>query len=459
MPIIAGGIGSGLDVSGLVTKLVAAEGQPASNRLDRKEATLQADLSAYGTLKSALSSFKDSVADLADKTDYQGRTAVSSDKERFTASADDTAVPGSYDLEVFQLAQSAKMRSGDGEFTSATNVVGTGTLDLSLGVNSFQLTIDATNSSLEGIRDAINDAEDNPGITASVISVDGGTQLVFSSTKLGAANTIDIVATDDDGADGFDLARIATASLDTIHEPQDAIIYVDQQIATRDSNSFSDVIQGVSFTIEKAEEGKTETLTIDLDKASVKTKVESFVSAYNELVETMGTLSSYSEDNGASGALFGDTVLRGVKSQIRQQMTSAISGLEFGTLAEIGVTTKENGELELDSSKFDGVLSTDFTAVSKLFASENGLANSLEDILKGFVDSGGILTSRTEGLQNRISSIGDDREKLGIRLAALEKRYNAQFNAMDLLVGQLKSTGDYLASQLANLPKPNSIRR
>ncbi len=457
MPITAGGIGSGLDIESLVTQLVAAEGQPAIFRLDRKEANLQADLSAFGTLKGALSKFQDSVESLDDLESFQGRSVTSSDKELFTASADTTAVAGSYDIEVSQLAKAEKLRSGD--FSSETEVVGTGTLNISLGTDSFEIIVDASNKTLEGIRDAINAASDNPGITASVINVDSGTQLVLSSDKIGAANTIGIVATDDDGADGADLTRLETANLTSLQSAQDAIIFVDQQQVTRDSNSFSDVITGVTFTLNKADVGVTETLTVELDTGSVKSKVNSFVNAYNSLVDTMKTLSSYDEEGGASGVLLGDSVLRGVQNQIRQTMANSIAGLEFGTLSEIGVTTNDQGKLSLDSSKFDEVIASDFEAVSQLFASDNGLAASLSSLLERYVSSDGILSAKTEGLENRINSVDDDRVQLDRRLAALDARYRAQFTAMDILVGQLRSTGDYLTGQLASLPKPNSINR
>jgi len=181
MAITAPGTGSGIDIGGLVAQLVAAEGQPALLRLNTREARLQADLSAIGTLKSALSQFQNSVKALNDLKTFQARTATSSDEELFSVSADTTAVASSYSIEVTQLAESAKLRSGD--FSSETEVVGTGTLDISLGADTFQLTIDGTNNTLADVRDAINSASDNPGIQASIITVDAGTRLVLTSEK------------------------------------------------------------------------------------------------------------------------------------------------------------------------------------------------------------------------------------------------------------------------------------
>jgi flagellar hook-associated protein 2 len=459
MAITTSGVGSGIDIESLVTKLIAAEGQPATNRIDKKEATWQADLSAYGSLKSALSSFQTAVKALNDPADFLGRTSTSSNTEVFSATADQTAVPGKYDIEVIQLAESAKSRSGN--FTSADEVVGTGSLAISLGAKTFNITVDSENNTLAGLRDAINAASDNPGLTASIINVDGGSRLVLTSDKLGSANSIGIVASDDDGlpVDDAGLSRLATVNLTTVQAAQDAIINVDSQAVTRDSNTFSDVISGVKFTLDSALPGTVESLSIGLDKGSLIKNVNSFVKAYNSLADTMANLSSFNADTGAAGTLLGDSALRSVQSKISQTMSSSIAGLGFGSLVSIGITTNDKGNLEVDSAKLDSVMTADYTAVSQLFSSENGLAKSLDSVLERYISSDGILTARQDGLQTNIDSLDGDREQLNRRLASLDARYRAQFTAMDILVAQLTSLGDYMSQQLASLPEPNSIRR
>lgn len=459
MAITTSGIGSGIDIESLVTQLIAAEGQPASNRINKKEATWTADLSAYGSLKSALSSFQSAVKSLNDPADFLGRTSTSSNTEVFSATADETAVPGKYDIEVIQLAESAKSRSGN--FTSADEVVGTGSLAISLGDKTFNISVDNNNNTLAGLRDAINAASDNPGLTASIINVDGGSRLVLTSDKLGSANTISIAVSDDDGSpvDNAGLSRLATENLTTVQAAQDAIINVDNQPVTRGSNSFSDVISGVKFTLDSALPGTVESLSIGLDKGALIKNVNSFVKAYNSLADTMANLSSYNADTGAAGTLLGDSALRGVQSQIRQTLTSSISGLGFDSLVAIGITTNDKGNLEVDAGKLDEVMTADYTAVSQLFSSENGLAKSLDSVLERYISSDGILTARQDGLQSNIDSLDGDREQLNRRLASLDSRYRAQFSAMDILVAQLQSLGDYMTQQLSSLPQPNSIRR
>jgi len=451
MPAITStGLGSGLDIEGLVSKLVASEGRPASLRLATKEANLQADLSALGSLKGALSAFQTSVQGLKDLSSFQAHTATSSNTDLFTVSADSSAVAGSFSIKVDQLAQSAKMRSGD--FTSDTAVPGAGTLAIGLGASSFNITV-ASDTTLAGVRDAINQASDNPGIKATIIKVDSGSQLVLTSDKVGAANAISIVATDTDALDGNDLTRLATASLTSIQTASDAIIYVDGQKVTKDSNSFSDVISGVTISLKKADPLKTETLSINLDKDSVKSKVNDFIKAYNSLAGTMSSLSSYNAETRQAARLFGDSTLRGVQNQIRQVLANPVQGVAgVSTLAEIGIKTNKSGVLELDSTKLDSVIASNFEAVSQLFASGNGLATRFDDVLKNYLSSDGALSSRVDGVNKQIGGITDQRDKLNIRLAAIEARYRKQFTAMDTLLGQLQGTGSFLTQQLSNLP-------
>lgn len=452
MPAItSAGLGSGLDIEGLVSKLVAAEGQPTSARLNTKEATLQADLSALGALKGALSTFQTSVQGMKYSYSFQARTATSSNPDLFTVSADSSAVAGSFSVKVQQLAQSAKMRSAN--FSSETAVLGAGSLTIGLGTSSFTIDV-ASDTTLAGIRDAINKASDNPGIRATIIKVDSGSQLMLTSDKLGAANAISIGATDTDALDGNDLTRLATANLTSVQAASDAIIYVDGQQVTKTSNTISDVIPGVTIALKKADPLlATETMTIELDKESVKSKVNDFIKAYNSLASMMSSLSSYDDKTKKGGLLLGDATLRGIQNQIRQALSNPTQGITgFATLAEIGIKTNKGGVLELDASKFDKVMTANFDGIAQLFASDNGLAKRLDGVLDNYLSFNGALSARVDGVNKQIGDIAEQRQQLSTRLSGIEARYRKQFTAMDTLLGQLQATGSYLTQQLANLP-------
>jgi len=455
MAIRAGGIGSGLDIESLVAQLVSAESQPTNFRLDAKEQELEAELSAYGTLKGALTGFQNSVTNMEGTEAFQIYDATSSDDTLFTAIASSSAAAGNYDIEITQLAQVAKLRSAD--FTDSSEVIGTGTLDLSLGSDSFQITIDGTNNTLSNIRDAINAASDNPGITASLITVDSGTQLILTSNDTGSANTITVAAVDDDGADGFDLTRLDSASLVTLQPPLDAIIEIDNQTVTRDSNSFSDVISGITFNLAKADPGTVETLTITTDTSAIKENIESFVSNYNVLTGVMKGLSNYDADTGVAGALNGDSIVRGIQTQLRQTLFAGASGGVFSTLNDLGISLDDTGSLTIDSAELDEKLANNLSDVEQLFSSETGLAQSFTTALSGYYDEDGILESRTDGIDSRLDDIDDDRDTLTRRMDGLEARLRSQFIAMDLIVAQLTSVGTFLTGALASLPEPNSI--
>ncbi len=452
MPITAGGIGSGLDTAGLVSQLVAAEAEPVNARLNSQETDLGSELSAFGTLKGALSTFEASAAKLEDATTFQAFTSRSSNDSVFTASTDNTAVAGSYSIEVVQLAQAEKLRSAD--FSSGSEVMGTGTLDLSLGANSFQLTIDSSNNTLAGIRDAINAAADNPGISASLISVDTGTQLILTSNEVGASNNISIAAVDDAPADGFDLTRLDSVNLQTLQAASDAIIKVDSQTVTRSSNSFSDVISGVTFNLASAQAGVQETLSVTSDTQKIKNDIQSFVTSYNNLVGVMKGLSNYDISTNVAGPLNGDSVVRGIEGSLRQARSSVIPG-NFSSLSSLGITLGDGGSLTIDDAALDANIANNLSDVKQFFSSPDGIAKNFSSAISGYVEDNGIIDVRSDGLQSRLDGIDDKRDALDRRMASLEARLTAQFTAMDILVAQLKSTGDFLTQQLDNLPSVN----
>jgi flagellar hook-associated protein 2 len=455
MALTSSGIGSGLDIDSLVTQLVTAEGQGPKLRIDRKEATIQADLSAFGQLKSALSEFKSALVGLNNDSSFQARSSVSSNADLFTASASFIATESSYKIEVLGLVQAEKVRSDS--FAAADETVGTGTLDISLGVATFQVVVDATNNKLVDIKDAINNAVDNPGITASIVNVDTGPQLVLTSNDKGAANTITVAAVDDNAGDGFDLTRLDTANLTVVDPAQDASFMLDGQLVTRGSNSISDVITGVTLNLNKAEIGTVETLTISLDESGVKEKVNKVISAYNNLADVMKNLAKYDPETKTAAILQGDPMLRGIESTLRRIMSDSQDGLAYGSLAALGIKTDERGHLNIDSSKFDKIMSEDFTAISQLFVGDEGLVNRLDQTLSSYLGFGGMLDAKTDALKSGVDRLADDRERLSDRLIAIEKRMRRQFNAMDTLLGQLQGTSTFLTQQLDNLP--GSVRK
>lgn len=457
------GIGSGLDINSLVSQLVQAEGATTSFRLDQKEAAYTAEISAIGSLRAALNEFSTALGKLDDVEDFRLRTTNTTDKDIITASADDTAVPGSYDVEVVNLASAHRIRSGD--FAATTSVVGQGTLTIGVGSSTFDVDIDSTNQTLAGIRDAINDSADNTGVSATILTVsDGGggtvSRLILSSSVTGVDNDITISVADDDlvDTDNAGLSQLAydgvTNNMTELAAAQDALVRVFGQDVSSSTNTVTGAITGVTLNLVSAAPGATETVSISYNKAAVTARVNDFVKAYNGLQKTMTDLGKYNSATGSGGPLLGDATLRTVASRIRGELATGLTGtnLTYRNLADIGITRSETGELSLDSTKIDAVFAADPNAIGDIFASANGYAKRLDALVKPYVDTKGLLATRVDGLTGRIDRINDQRDRLEIRLAAFESRLQKQFFAMDELVAQLSATSDYLGQQLANLP-------
>src|SRR6056297_895790 len=453
--ITSTGIGSGLDVGGIVEQLVAAEGQPAQQRFARQEARAQSELSAYGTLKSALSDFRDQLDGMQSLNSLLTRKASSGNEELFAVVPDETAIPASYSVEVVQLAEAAKLASG--AFADSDAVVGTGTLTIGVGALSFDVEITEENNTLAGIRDAINAAVDNAGVSATIVNADAGSYLILSGTKTGASREVSVSQAGGDGglaALTYDAAA-GTGSLNQSQAAQDAQVRIDGFDVFSETNTVTGAIDGVSIDLLDAAPGETNDAVIEYDVAAVRSTVTDFVESYNELVDTVGSLTSYNQETQQGGPLLGDATLRGLEAQLRREFSTPAGNSQspFGTLAEIGVSLQIDGKLAVDDTRLDEALGTNFQDVGRLFAGEQGFATRLFDRVDRVLADDGAIETRTEGLNNRIEGIEEQRESLNRRLEALE-RLLRQFNALDSLVSQLNNTSSFLAQQLANLPTP-----
>lgn len=455
--ITAQGVGSGLDINSIVTQLVAAERAPQENRLNSKEALIQARLSAYGSLKSAFTTFQDSLTALQDVDSFNKRATSVAEGASFTATADSTAVSGNYAVEVQQIATNHKIASA--AYTDESTSVGTGTLDITVDGDSFSIDVESGADSLAEIRDAINSATDNVGVSASIVNDQDGAHLVLTSNETGEANEIEVAVTVD-GGDTGDLTQLAfdpNALINPVDEKVaalDSIVVVDGFTQTSATDVVEDVITGVSFTLTEENPGETFNFSVSLDTASVRRTVESFVSSYNNLSSVIRDLTSYDPETNTAGLLQGDSTTRGIATGLRNIFNTAVSGLssELDTLNELGITTNISGELELDPATLNSVLDDNFSAIANIFSGDNGYATRLDSFLSNVTAGGGLLENRTEGLESQVDRIGDQREALDRRIATIEARYQAQFTALDTLLGQLNSTGDFLTQQLANLP-------
>ncbi|MBS0425069.1 MAG: flagellar filament capping protein FliD [Proteobacteria bacterium] len=389
------GIGSGLDVNSIVSQLMKVESQPLTD-LDAKEAKQQTRLTAFGTLKGALSSFQGSLTALSDPAKFNAVTANITDTTLASASATSSTVTGSHSLEVQTLAQSQKLKSAS--FATTSSTVGNGTLTIQFGTydgGTFTLnpdkaaqsiTIPTGNSSLSGIRDAINQA--NAGVSASIVNDGTGNRLVIASQDTGLSNALKITAADADGNNTdntglsqlvYDASAGGTSNLTQTVSASNATLVIDGISISKASNNITDAIEGVTLNLLKANPGTTTTLNISRDTTGAQSAISSFVQSFNDLNKTIVSLTKYDPSTKQASILTGDSTVRSIQARIRgaisDPLTTAGGGLSL--LSEVGISFQSDGTLQFDSSKFSNVLNDPTKDISTLFASVGKTSDSL----------------------------------------------------------------------------------
>lgn len=461
---------SSLDVNSIVTQLMTVERQPIA-KLNTKEASYQAKLSAYGSIKGSVASFQSALQGLNSPSKFNTLKATSSDATVFSASATSIAVAGTYSLDVTTLAQAQKLVTSGA--VSSTAAIGTGTATTvtfdfgTIAGNTFDtttgkygatlsaattngsttitvastanlavgatitgagipvgatiasitdatnfvisaaatatgagvalqagatftsngngtksVTIDSSNNSLQGVRDAINAAK--IGVTATIVNDGSATpyRLVLSSDNNGISNSLKITTSGGDGTIGTLLAHDpgglpAAQHLNQTVTAQNANFKVNGISISKTSNTVSDVIQGVTFTLNK--EASAATLTVARDTAGVSSSISSFVKAYNDLSTTLKNLSAYDAATKQAATLQGDSTVRTLQTQLRGMLSTAVVGTP-GTLtmlADIGITAQKDGTLAINQTKLDNAMASNFSDVASLFTSVGKATDSL----------------------------------------------------------------------------------
>lgn len=444
----APGIGSGLDVNGIVQQLVTADTQDKANQLSQQKTTVNAELSAVGTIKSAAASLNDAITALTQSVG-NARTVSTSNSAALGATVTPGASVGSHSVVVQQLAQ-AQILSSAG-FASATTQVGSGTLTLSVGTASFSVDLSG-GATLAQVSDAINGASNNSGVTASIITSDDGAHLMLASNATGTASSITVTASGGDGGlDALQYGGGVVGGLSQYQAAQDAKLSVDGFAVTSGSNTVSSVVQGLTLTL-TATSATPITVNVAQDLGATSQAVSSFVSAYNALNSAVAQQTSYNADTKTAAPLIGNIGISAMSQQLRSIAGSALGGNSFTTLSQIGITSNTDGSLTVDPNALNAALTSNTGAVANLLTGNNGLATQMQTQLAGTLSYDGFFNTQTSAYQAQLSSISDQNDTLNSRISQLTQMYTQQFTALDTLVSQLQSTSSWLTSALASLP-------
>lgn len=396
------GVGSGVLNNQLIDDLIAAEREPMDKRLARDETTLTAKVSELGRVSGAVSSLKSAMSSLTLASSFETNTTSSSDSNVLTATASSLAKPGVYNVETLQLARSQSIATKT--YTDLNDIVGEGTLTFTFGdvdttvdanktVTSFDnftaddsrstksINITSANHTLSQVRDEINKA--NMGVSASIVDTGNGYRLLLESDKTGNENGFTIETSNvTNGLDDFNFN--ATDNDQVLHttEGLDSKIKVNGLEIDRDSNQITGVINGITLNLKQASIGEPSTLTIAADISTINDRMQSFVDAYNELKTMTNELTAYDAEKNQGSVFTGDATIRGLDTQLKRMLSASVPSTAQGSvnsLADAGITSdRTTGLLSFDSGKFQNLIKTDSSAITKLFGTTGVGANNVE---------------------------------------------------------------------------------
>lgn len=453
------GIGSGLQLSDILTSMQTAE-KAALTPISTQQTAFTAKLSAYSAMKSALTTFQ-TANDKLNKADLFNATKTVSSSSAFSATTTTGAVAGKYTIAVTQLATAQTLTTG--VQTSNTTALGTADSTLSIKLAGSDKAVDvkvsAANSSLTGIRDAINGAD--TGMTASIIKTgDGSYRLSLTSNETGADNAATISVTGDsavqslltyDGTAGGAVTQSVAA--------QNALLKVNNVDIENSSNTISDALEGITLNL-TAETTGTQTLTITKDTSSASSTIVAWANAYNTLQDSLNALTKYTAvdagttaQDSSNGALLGDSTLRTIQTQMKDMLTNADSTSTFKTLSQIGITTDPTtGQLNIDQTKLDTALTKDADGIKAMIIGDGkttGITTKLATNLTSWLSTKGVIQAATDGVSKTLNSLTVQYNKVSDRIDASIARLKTQFTALDVMISKLNTTSDYLTQQFA----------
>ncbi|MEB6633039.1 flagellar filament capping protein FliD [Kluyvera cryocrescens] len=451
------GIGSGLKLGDILDSLTAAE-KATLTPITKQQSSYTSKLSAYGTMKSALEAFQTANTALG-KADLFTATTTTSSSTAFSATTTGNAIAGKYTIKITQLAQAQTLTSTSTQKDSkAAIATSDSVLTIQQGGGKKPVTIDisAANSSLTGVRDAINNAK--AGVSASVINVGNGEyRLSITSNDTGKDNGMTLSVSGDSALQSFMGYDGAGGGMKESVTAQNAELTVNNVAIENSSNTISDALEDITLNLNDVTTGN-QTLTITQDNTKAQTAIKDWVTAYNALQDTFSSLTKYTAvDPGAdaqstsNGALIGDTTLRTIQTQLKSALSNTASSSAFKTLAQIGITSDPStGQLEIDDTKLTAALKKDSADVGQLIVGDGkktGITTNIGSNLTSWLSSTGIIQAAKDGVSKTLNKLTKDYNAASDIIDAKVARYKAQFTQLDVLMTSLNNTSSYLTQQ------------
>ncbi len=420
-------------VQSMATQLAQYEVQGQLAKANRNEAAYKSQLGALTALDTALKTFKTAASGLKlAGSSMLVNSATFSQEGYASATVGSKAVPGSYDFFVQQLASKSQLALQGLQGSD----LGSGSLTIGQGSDSFNVDLGAV-STLDELAAAINGASDNKGVKATLVRSNGQVNLVLTSEKTGADQAISLTA------NGNTAFETAVAGRQELSVARDAIVRLGGENGielTSSSNTFDNVIDGVSLTFNKAHKSGDTPVTIDIgqDQKATKEKAQTFVSAFNALMTSFDSLTASGGESGTRGVLAGDASVRAIESMLNQLVRTSFGGV---SLTEFGIVADRNGKLTIDNARFEKAVAANPEGFEKLFTDKGNLLDTLDKNLAVYTSSaGGLLTSRKDTLNSQLRRVDQQFDTIQKQYDSYYSRYLRQYTGLMQTMAAMEQT-------------------
>ena len=478
--ITSTGLGSGLNVTDILDRLMAVEQRPLE-LLQTAASTLNTRLSNVGKLQGQFAALRDKANALTAPTLWSGTTATSADAAAVKVSTGSNASAGSYAVNVSRLAVGQTVTSSAQPLASSS--LGEGTLTIELGSwgagdpaagfsaksgsSAVSISIGAGETSLSAIRDKINSA--GAGVTASLVTDASGTRLSLRSQATGGENAfrVSVAETSPDGDASTGLSALAYdassagSPMARTMRAANAELTVNGIALSSASNTLSNVVDGLTLNLLKTTSADVD-VSVAADTTSVKTAITEFVGAFNTLASFIRTQTAYNADSKSAGALQGDQGTLALQSQLRGVLNQGSSASSvWSRLSDIGLVLKSDGTLENNEAKLDNALGN-LGELKKLMAgdgsstAEMGFVRRFKNLSDAALGSSGVFESRTTSLRATVDRNSKSQEAMELKLEKTRARVQAQYSALDTKMATLSNLSSYMTQQISQMNTSNS---
>ncbi len=447
------GLGSNLDVKSIVSQLVALEKKPLDT-LKLQAATVQTKISAFGQIKSLVSTLSDTLGKLTSVTGWNAVNATSSNSSAVSVTAIGGTLPTTFNLEVSVLAKAKATASA--AVLPVGGAVGAGTLTFTpVSGTAVDLLVTATDT-VSDVASKINGA--NAGVTATVLNDSSGERLLLRSKSTGVSGgfTLSVADGDSNNLDTLGLSRLVVGTTTTT-PATDAAATVNGIPVSSSTNTFATTVSGVTFNALQVTTAPVE-ISISKNTTDIQTNIDAFVAAYNAINDTLNEATKYDAATKGAGLLQGDSTALALQNSLRSAIQSVTTGSSvFTRLIDVGITQERGGNLSVDSTKLAaGLANTD--ELKNMFRSTgggaaDGIAVKIKAVTTSLLSSSGFFESKDTSLKKALSQNAKNQQQVNERVTKFEANLNARYSALDTKMASLNALNAYVSQQVTTWNK------